>query len=72
MLLELADEIEHRLAPGEADSITCEVNGKNVVLAAPVLDPWRQERLQQRFAHAFGKRLRFREGEAGSDLSSNT
>lgn len=59
MLLELADEIEHRLAPGEADSITCEVNGKTVVLTAPILDPWRQERLQRRFAHAFGKRLRF-------------
>lgn len=59
MLLELADEIEHRMAPGEADSITCEVNGKNVLLSAPVLDPWRQERLQRRFAHAFGKRLRF-------------
>jgi exopolyphosphatase/guanosine-5'-triphosphate,3'-diphosphate pyrophosphatase len=59
MLLELADEIEHRMAPGEADSVSCEVNGKNVLLTAPVLDPWRQERLQRRFAGTFRKRLRF-------------
>jgi exopolyphosphatase/guanosine-5'-triphosphate,3'-diphosphate pyrophosphatase len=59
MLLELADEIEHRMEPGEADSISCEVNGKNVLLSAPVLDPWRRERLQKRFARVFGKRLRF-------------
>ena len=59
MLLELADEIEHRMAPGEADSISCEVDGKNVRLAAPVLDPWRRERLQRRFSNAVGKRLRF-------------
>jgi exopolyphosphatase / guanosine-5'-triphosphate,3'-diphosphate pyrophosphatase len=59
MLLELADEIEHRMAPGEADSISCEVNGKNVLLTAPVLDPWRQERLQRRFAGVFRKRLHF-------------
>jgi exopolyphosphatase/guanosine-5'-triphosphate,3'-diphosphate pyrophosphatase len=59
MLLELADEIEHRMAPGETDSVSCEVNGKNVLLTAPVLDPWRQERLQRRFAGTFRKRLRF-------------
>jgi exopolyphosphatase/guanosine-5'-triphosphate,3'-diphosphate pyrophosphatase len=59
MLLELADEIEHRMEPGGADSISCEVNGKKVMLGAPVLDPWRQERLQKRFARVFGKRLRF-------------
>jgi exopolyphosphatase/guanosine-5'-triphosphate,3'-diphosphate pyrophosphatase len=60
MLLELADEIEHRMAPGETDSISCEVNGRNVLLTAPVRDPWRQERLQRRFSSVFGKRLRFR------------
>jgi exopolyphosphatase/guanosine-5'-triphosphate,3'-diphosphate pyrophosphatase len=59
MLLELADEIEHRMAPKETDSISCEISGRNVILTAPVLDPWCQERLQRRFAHAFGKRLRF-------------
>ncbi len=59
MLLELADEIEHRMAPDESDSVSCEVNGKNVILTAPLLDPWRQERLQRRFSRSFRKRLRF-------------
>jgi exopolyphosphatase/guanosine-5'-triphosphate,3'-diphosphate pyrophosphatase len=59
MVLELADEIEHRMPPDESDSISCEVNGKNVTLTAPLLDPWRQERLQRRFSRAFRKRLRF-------------
>jgi exopolyphosphatase/guanosine-5'-triphosphate,3'-diphosphate pyrophosphatase len=59
LLLELADEIEHRMAPGEAHAIGCDVNGKNVVLRAPIRDPWRQERLQRRFSNAFRKRLRF-------------
>ena len=58
-ILQLADEIEHRLAREETDSVRCEVEGKNVVLSAPVLDPWRRERLQGRFSNAFGKRLRF-------------
>jgi len=59
LLLELADEIEQRMAPDETNSVSCEVQGKDVVLVAPVLDPWRQEYLQRRFVRAFGKRLRF-------------
>src|SRR5207247_6573065 len=47
LLLEIADEIEHRLPPDQADSVSCEVNGKHVVLTAPVFDPWRQEYLRR-------------------------
>jgi len=59
LLLELADEIEQRMPPGERNSVSCEVRGKDVLLVAPVLDPWRREHLQRRFFQAFGKRLRF-------------
>ena len=58
-ILDLADEIEHRMAPGEADAVSCRVEGKVAVVTSPVTDPWRQERLQRRFSNSFGKRLRF-------------
>ena len=59
LLLELADEIDHRMPPDQTNSVSCEVDGKDVVLTAPVLDPWRQEYLERRFSKSFGKRLRF-------------
>jgi exopolyphosphatase / guanosine-5'-triphosphate,3'-diphosphate pyrophosphatase len=59
LLLELADEIEHRAPPDQSVSISCEVGEKDVVLTAPIVDPWRQEYLQRRFSKSFGKRLRF-------------
>jgi hypothetical protein len=59
LLLALADEIEQRASPEQVSTISCEVRGKNVVLTAPILDPWLQESLQRRFSKAFGKRLRF-------------
>jgi exopolyphosphatase/guanosine-5'-triphosphate,3'-diphosphate pyrophosphatase len=56
-ILDLADEIEHRLPPGQAPEVRCEVRRKSVVLQAPIHDPWRRESLARRFARAFGKRL---------------
>jgi exopolyphosphatase/guanosine-5'-triphosphate,3'-diphosphate pyrophosphatase len=56
-LLDLADEIEHRLPPGRAPEVRCVVRRKSVVLRAPIHDPWRRESLARRFARAFGKRL---------------
>ncbi len=56
-MLALADEIEHRLPPGHGGEIRCLVQGKRVVLEAPVYDPWRREALSTRFRVAFGKRL---------------
>jgi len=56
-MLALADEIEHRLPPGHGGEIRCLVQGKRVVLEAPVYDPWRREALSARFRVAFGKRL---------------
>ncbi|MDP9341399.1 MAG: Ppx/GppA family phosphatase [Actinomycetota bacterium] len=56
-ILELADEMEHRLPPGEAPEVICEVRRKSVVLLAPIHDPWRRESLAGRFARAFGKKL---------------
>jgi exopolyphosphatase/guanosine-5'-triphosphate,3'-diphosphate pyrophosphatase len=56
-VLALADEIEHRLPPGHGGEIRCLVQGKRVMLEAPVYDPWRREALSARFRVAFGKRL---------------
>jgi exopolyphosphatase/guanosine-5'-triphosphate,3'-diphosphate pyrophosphatase len=56
-VLALADEIEHRLPPGHGGEVRCHVQGKRVVLEAPVYDPWRREALAGRFRLAFGKRL---------------
>jgi exopolyphosphatase / guanosine-5'-triphosphate,3'-diphosphate pyrophosphatase len=56
-VLALADEIEHRLPPGHPGEMRCLVQGKRVVLEAPVHDPWRREALSARFRTAYGKRL---------------
>jgi exopolyphosphatase/guanosine-5'-triphosphate,3'-diphosphate pyrophosphatase len=56
-VLALADEIEHRLPPGHGGEVHCVVQGKRVMLEAPVYDPWRREALAGRFQVAFGKRL---------------
>jgi exopolyphosphatase/pppGpp-phosphohydrolase len=56
-LLELADEIEHRLGPGHLNGVRCEDRGRMVSLAAPVFDPWKSERLGARFRKAFRKKL---------------
>ena len=56
-VLALADEIEHRLPPDQRGEVHCTVQGKRVMLEAPVFDPWRREALAGRFRVAFGKRL---------------
>jgi hypothetical protein len=56
-VLALADEIEHRLPPGHGGEVHCAVQGKRVMLEAPVYDPWRREALAGRFQVAFRKRL---------------
>jgi hypothetical protein len=56
-LLALADEIEHRLPPERSGELTCRVEGKRVLLEAPVYDPWRRDALSERFRTAFGKTL---------------
>jgi exopolyphosphatase/guanosine-5'-triphosphate,3'-diphosphate pyrophosphatase len=58
-LLELADTIDDLLPPEHAGALDCRVNGRRVLLGAPVHDPWRREALSQRFRSAFAKRLEF-------------
>jgi exopolyphosphatase/guanosine-5'-triphosphate,3'-diphosphate pyrophosphatase len=58
-LLELADTIDHLLPPEHTGAIECRVDGRRVLLEAPVHDPWRREALSQRFRSAFAKRLEF-------------
>jgi exopolyphosphatase/guanosine-5'-triphosphate,3'-diphosphate pyrophosphatase len=58
-ILELADEIEHRTAPGPDLDVRCEVRGAEVRLTAPIIDPYRQSVLAERVRRAFGKRLVF-------------
>jgi exopolyphosphatase / guanosine-5'-triphosphate,3'-diphosphate pyrophosphatase len=61
-VLALADEIEHRLPPGHGGEVHCVVQGKRVMLEAPVYDPWRREALAGRFQLAFRKRLLLQSG----------
>lgn len=65
-ILELADEIEHRLPPGDDVAVEIEERGRTVVLAAPLFDPWLQDALARRFAKAFRRRLRFAEPRPGA------
>ncbi len=63
-ILELADEIEHRLPPGLADGFEAEERGRTVFLDVPLFDPWRRQELSERFARTYRRRLRFREPPA--------
>ena len=56
-ILDIADEIEHRVAPGRRLGVSCEVRGREVHLAAPIFDPARRARLDARFRRAFRRRL---------------
>jgi exopolyphosphatase/pppGpp-phosphohydrolase len=60
-VLQLADEIEHRMPPGDPDAVQIEERGRTVVLTAPVFDPWLLQELADRFARAFRRKLQFRE-----------
>jgi exopolyphosphatase/pppGpp-phosphohydrolase len=68
-LLELADEVDHRLPPDDDGALEIEEHDRTVVIPAPVFDPWLQEHLAERFAGVFRRRLRFADpgnGSAGS------
>jgi exopolyphosphatase/guanosine-5'-triphosphate,3'-diphosphate pyrophosphatase len=57
-ILELADEIEHRTSHGTVPAVRCEVRRRaEVLLTAPIFDPYRQSVLAGRMRRAFGKRL---------------
>jgi exopolyphosphatase / guanosine-5'-triphosphate,3'-diphosphate pyrophosphatase len=56
-MLALADQVEHRMPPGQEGGIRCEVRARIVLLQAPVFDTWRRETLARRFQRVFGKRL---------------
>jgi exopolyphosphatase / guanosine-5'-triphosphate,3'-diphosphate pyrophosphatase len=58
-ILAIADEIEHRIAPGEGLPVEVEERKKEVALRAPLFDGYRQGLLAVRFRRAFGKRLVF-------------
>jgi exopolyphosphatase/guanosine-5'-triphosphate,3'-diphosphate pyrophosphatase len=58
-LLALADEIERHLPPKHDGTVGCRVQGKRVVIDAPVRDPWRRAALSERFRTVFGRRLEF-------------
>jgi exopolyphosphatase / guanosine-5'-triphosphate,3'-diphosphate pyrophosphatase len=64
-LLALADTIEQHLPPGPAGDVLCRVQGKRVLLDAPVHDPWRRDALAERFRAAFAKRLQFTSARSG-------
>jgi exopolyphosphatase/guanosine-5'-triphosphate,3'-diphosphate pyrophosphatase len=61
ILLVLADEVVRRTPPGEPASITCEVHGGTVMIAAPALGAWQPRALANRFRGAFHKRLAIEE-----------
>jgi len=56
-ILAIADEIEHRVPPRAELPVRCVVKKREVRLAAPLFDPYRQEILGRQFLRAFGKRL---------------
>jgi exopolyphosphatase / guanosine-5'-triphosphate,3'-diphosphate pyrophosphatase len=56
-ILALADEIERRMPPDERLAVRCVVKKREVMLTAPLFDPYRQGILGEQFRRAFGKRL---------------
>jgi exopolyphosphatase / guanosine-5'-triphosphate,3'-diphosphate pyrophosphatase len=60
-VLAVAEEIEHRTPPGEADGVQCRTKGRTVTVRAAVFDPWRREALAGRIKRAFGRNLVFEE-----------
>jgi exopolyphosphatase/guanosine-5'-triphosphate,3'-diphosphate pyrophosphatase len=65
-LLELADEVDHRLPPDDEGALEIEERDRTIVIPVPVFDPWLQEHLARRFAGVFRRRLRFAEPVNGS------
>lgn len=63
ILLALADQIEHRLAPGATPEVRCRATVGAALLETPALSDWDVPWCRSRFQHAFGKELRVRSGE---------
>jgi exopolyphosphatase/guanosine-5'-triphosphate,3'-diphosphate pyrophosphatase len=56
-ILSMADEIERRVPPEGRLAVRCVVRKREVLLAAPLFDPYRQGIVGEQFRRAFGKRL---------------
>ncbi|HEX9188081.1 MAG TPA: hypothetical protein VGB87_13470, partial [Vicinamibacteria bacterium] len=54
----LADEITERCPPGAAPAVACRRRGGEATVAVPALASWGVRGLGERFAAAFGTRLR--------------
>jgi exopolyphosphatase/guanosine-5'-triphosphate,3'-diphosphate pyrophosphatase len=65
-LLELADEVDHRLPPDDDGALEIEERDRTIVIPVPVFDPWLQEHLARRFFEVFRRRLRFAEPANGT------
>jgi exopolyphosphatase/guanosine-5'-triphosphate,3'-diphosphate pyrophosphatase len=60
-ILELADEIEHRLPPGAPDGVQIEERGRTVFITAPIYDPSLRQWLSDRSWRTYRRRIQFRE-----------
>jgi exopolyphosphatase / guanosine-5'-triphosphate,3'-diphosphate pyrophosphatase len=58
-ILAIADEIEHRIGPGQSLPVAYEERKRQVILRAPLYDGYREGLLADRFRRVFGKRLIF-------------
>jgi exopolyphosphatase/guanosine-5'-triphosphate,3'-diphosphate pyrophosphatase len=58
-ILAMADEIEHRIGPGQPLPVVQEERKRQVILRAPLYDRYREGLLADRFQRVFGKRLIF-------------
>jgi exopolyphosphatase/guanosine-5'-triphosphate,3'-diphosphate pyrophosphatase len=58
-ILAMADEIEHRIGPGQSLPVVKEERKRQVILRAPLYDGYREGLLAARFQRVFGKRLIF-------------
>jgi threonine dehydratase/exopolyphosphatase/pppGpp-phosphohydrolase len=65
-ILELADEIEHRLPPGAPDTIEIEERGRTVFITSPIYDPSLRQSLSDRCWRACRRRIQFREPAGGT------
>jgi exopolyphosphatase / guanosine-5'-triphosphate,3'-diphosphate pyrophosphatase len=58
-ILAMADEIEHRIGPGQSLPVVHEERKRQVILQAPLYDGYREGLLADRFQRVFAKRLIF-------------
>jgi exopolyphosphatase/pppGpp-phosphohydrolase len=64
VLLALADEITERTPPGSRAELDCRVRGDQVVVSVKALPSWGVKGLGDRFAGAFGRKLKVVAGAA--------